>query len=236
MATQLPIWQGSTTEAATIEREMAALADAYKHAKIGQTEYWQRHDDLAARLYALRRAQAQHQMTAQQAYQAMTQIVSSSPLTISAVGNGTITMSSLAVIPRLLQPLHTEDAFGEVLAWRCWRLDHMPILTSTYKIDYIWMPGAVNEAKDVDDGGQIGFHAWKEKVGAIRYSMECGNTVIIGRVKLWGDIIHHERGYRAQFAKIVSLDTMTWALGKPHDHTLLADLRAHYGLTPEASK
>lgn len=51
----------------------------------------------------------------------------------------------------------------------------------------------------------VGVHAWKTLDGAKEYAggiME----VVIGRVELWGEVVEHERGYRAEFAAIKSLD------------------------------
>lgn len=30
--------------------------------------------------------------------------------------------------------------------------------------------------------------------------------VVVGAIKLWGEVVEHERGYRASFAKVVSID------------------------------
>lgn len=48
-------------------------------------------------------------------------------------------------------------------------------------------------------------------------------TVVAGTVKMWGDVVEHERGYRAEFAKLNSLD----AIYGPGD---LDALREKYGL------
>jgi hypothetical protein len=34
------------------------------------------------------------------------------------------------------------------------------------------------------------------------------STLVSGTVKMWGDVVEHEKGYRAQFAKVASLDRM----------------------------
>lgn len=48
-------------------------------------------------------------------------------------------------------------------------------------------------------------------------------TFVAGTIKMWGDVIEHERGYRAEFAKLNSLDV----LYGPGD---LDTLRARYGV------
>jgi hypothetical protein len=47
--------------------------------------------------------------------------------------------------------------------------------------------------------------------------------LVFGKVKIWGEVVEHERGYRSEFAKILSLD-----YGDPE---LLARFRSIYGLT-----
>lgn len=49
-----------------------------------------------------------------------------------------------------------------------------------------------------------GIHAWRFKPWAYAYS---GGVRVLGRVKLWGQIVEHQDGYRAQYAKITWLDT-----------------------------
>lgn len=150
-----------------------------------------------------------------------------------------------------LQPLPQEDAFGEVVAWRCWALETVPFLTSTYMRNHFWLPNAVEEASEVGDQNRLGFHAWRTERQATMYTHECGSPVVIGTVKLWGDVVHHEFGYRAQFAKIRSLDHLAipfidWRnngkLGAPIDPSansfsgLLDAVRKHYGVMSEAGK
>ena len=45
---------------------------------------------------------------------------------------------------------------------------------------------------------------------------------MFGRVKLWGEVVEHEWGYRSQFARIISLD-----YGDPE---LLEKFRVIYGI------
>lgn len=55
---------------------------------------------------------------------------------------------------------------------------------------------------------------------------------VYGEVALWGDVIEHERGFRAQYAYPRRLWVAHWtrALNNPHDCTSLsADIRRNYG-------
>lgn len=47
--------------------------------------------------------------------------------------------------------------------------------------------------------------------------------MVIGKVALWGDIVEHEYGYRAEFGKVKSLDKILWG-----DYGMLRELRTKY--------
>ena len=88
------------------------------------------------------------------------------------------------------------DCYGYVEGYRYWVWDG--VLSSLTKVTY-WLPHQALEAK----GGDLieefygpGIHAYKsrpEDNGKWSWSM-------FGRVALWGKIVEHEYGYRAQFA------------------------------------
>ena len=93
---------------------------------------------------------------------------------------------------------------------------------------------------EVEDYGKAGVHAWKLKRDAIALMVEAGGGVV-GSVLLWGNVVEHERGYRAEFGKVRSLDYIDeWAIrqnGKSPlkddacyeaDAKLLAKLRENY--------
>jgi hypothetical protein len=48
------------------------------------------------------------------------------------------------------------------------------------------------------------------------------SVFVFGKVKIWGEVVEHEWGYRSEFARIVSLD-----YGDPE---LLAKFRSIYGM------
>ena len=93
---------------------------------------------------------------------------------------------------------------------------------------------------EVEDYGKAGVHAWKLKRDAIALMVEAGGGVV-GSVLLWGNVVEHERGYRAEFGKVRSLDYIDeWAIRWPGkspskddacyeaDAKLLAKLRENY--------
>lgn len=63
---------------------------------------------------------------------------------------------------------------------------------------------------------------------------------VIGTVKLWGEVIEHEWGYRSEFAEVASLDAIAAASGmgmhstsvvwRHRKHFSLAALRKEYGV------
>src|SRR6266852_5220545 len=53
--------------------------------------------------------------------------------------------------------------------------------------------------------------------------------LLLGKVKIWGEIVEHEAGYRSQFGKIVSLDYGDPELQAPEN------LRGQSGFRPSAS-
>lgn len=129
-----------------------------------------------------------------------------------------------------------EDAgitVGEIIAWRAWKVKD-GLLTSMYRDD-LWPP---DEPITGDPGGsgcventRAGVHAFTTQKGALEYAiahangsvMVNGSPVVIGRVALWGEVIEHEQGYRAEFAKVHSLDV---PLGV--DDATMARLRTLY--------
>ncbi len=136
---------------------------------------------------------------------------------------------------------------GEIIAWRHWfSFDDSQFLLSVRKVDNhypIWPPGEPMTGEP-SDYNTAGVHAWKTKRAALEYMNAC-NAGVVGRVALWGEIIEHERGYRAQYAKVVSLDYANlWGINmgknKPRekddrcramDQKSLKLLRELYGVT-----
>jgi len=86
--------------------------------------------------------------------------------------------------------------------------------------DYIWEPNKPASG-DVRRYGIYSFRdviRSREKYG---FPLSRGH-LLFGRVKLWGEVVEHESGYRSEFARIVNLD-----YGDPE---LLEKFRAIYGV------
>lgn len=96
---------------------------------------------------------------------------------------------------------YTGIRVGEITAWRTWAIVGGWLKSAS--ADVIWAPGEPMEG----DTKTHGCYAYKAKRDAIKHMVkETGGVGIVGSVALWGSVVEHEIGYRAQFAKIVSLD------------------------------
>lgn len=102
------------------------------------------------------------------------------------------------------QPLKTEAIkLGEIIAFRGWNITEGGFLKSM-SANVIWGPGEVMEGKTKSMEEHCGVYAFKTAKDFL--SQLADDMDIYGRVALWGDIIEHENGYRAQYAKIIGLD------------------------------
>ena len=98
-------------------------------------------------------------------------------------------------------------------------------LHSVHREDYVWHP-------EQPASGDVRFHGIYSFKQVIRTRDQYGypasdGPFLFGSVKIWGEIVEHEDGYRSQFARIASLD-----YGHPE---LLGKFRAIYhagGCTP----
>lgn len=84
-----------------------------------------------------------------------------------------------------------------------------------------------------------GIKTAREHVGVYAYKLardflnEHGLVLpVYGKVALWGAIIEHEKGYRAEFAKIISLEPSSAKKDDLHKRwgVTIGDLRQRYGV------
>lgn len=139
---------------------------------------------------------------------------------------------------------------GEIRAWRAWRvvgeeswLGHLPALFNPNKkpnaqlysmaVEVEWKPGDMMQG-DVRE--YMGIHAWKSEQNVMDYARLYDGTVLaIGTVDLWGEIVEHENGFRAECARISSLKTLLNSSYAPHrgfspDKKLLSRLQQQYNV------
>lgn len=123
---------------------------------------------------------------------------------------------------------HAGIRAGEIIAWRCWSLGRKNTLQSMVR-HCAWWPG-VPMTGDIDSAG---VHSWKEKMEAISYGLEWDwREVVVGSIKLWGEVDEYERGWTAEKAKIVSLDIILHgSRWEWRNNRKLRKLRAKYLLT-----
>lgn len=104
------------------------------------------------------------------------------------------------------KPLPVEVKAGEITAWRAWAVNPNGALIST-ALGTEWTPGKPMEGV-VKSHGSEGVHAWKSRYDAERYIQDHSSTeLVLGEVELWGKVIEHDTGYRAEFAAIKGI---TW--------------------------
>ena len=105
---------------------------------------------------------------------------------------------------------YNEPKYG----YRAWCLFNNR-LESMYAM-YVWESGInplatddgiFEKKKNVKNCNLVGYHSFKE-LKDVREKYDCYGTfktVVYGRIAMWGDIVEHENGYRAEYAKIVEI-------------------------------
>jgi hypothetical protein len=100
----------------------------------------------------------------------------------------------------------------EITAYRAWRVIEQTWLRtpddrlhSVYVQDYVW-PLDEPARGDVRTHGIYSFRDVIRCRGDYGYALVTPGPLLFGKVKIWGEIVEHEAGYRSEFAKIVSLD------------------------------
>lgn len=108
------------------------------------------------------------------------------------------------------KPLPQETVYGELRGWRAWSLINTPEgwrLKSTYA-GVIWPGGIVGgencqqNSAQTHTCGSSGFYAFKSKDHLFA---QLSDEHIYGEVELWGSVVEHDRGYRAECMRILSL-------------------------------
>jgi hypothetical protein len=156
-----------------------------------------------------------------------------------------------------MAPLHPiiENAgisAGEIIAHRCWRVGNDGYLYSMAMSNYRWpahepaglmlaAPSGLFAPQSLEYGA--GIHGFKDTATMETYSCywktyassvphDPVHAIVFGTVALWGDVIEHEGGYRAEFGAINSLDEYWERSGCSQERAelRLLQLRRLYGL------
>jgi hypothetical protein len=107
---------------------------------------------------------------------------------------------------------HEGIRVGEITAYRAWGVIEPTWLRkaddrlhSVYVQDYVW-PLDEPASGDVQTHG---IYSFRDVIGCradYGYALGIAGPLLFGKVKIWGEIVEHEAGYRSEFAKIVRLD------------------------------
>ena len=154
------------------------------------------------------------------------------------LGQATIGVSTTA--SPASEPLPKDDARRvDLIGWRIWRVTALGYLKAI-TAEAVYLPGqpmvSHKEIGDRQDSGS-GVHVFKDMSGAAReideYTKQARDAYAIGTVQLWGEVVEHERGYRAERAMIRSIDGVALPGKSPWDSEptkALAFLRERYGV------
>lgn len=123
---------------------------------------------------------------------------------------------------------NTGIKIGEITAYRMWNVkgDYL----ESFSRERIWAPDEPMQGVP-SDFGDDGIWAFKEKSRALEKMLKSGFCAY-GSVHLWGKIVEQTLGYRAEYAKIISLDAINSdrRISKHEEETLLKRLRERYNL------
>lgn len=136
------------------------------------------------------------------------------------------------VSPIELKPIeHGGMKLGEIIGYRVWRIVDGGYLKSC-SAETVWAPGETIEGDIGNDGHGLGVHAWKSKSLMLQYGGYHKDRCAIGSIRMWGEIVEHDRGYRSQYASILSIDDVI-ASGFPVNTCAdaLVYIRQKYGLS-----
>jgi hypothetical protein len=106
---------------------------------------------------------------------------------------------------------HDGIRVGEIIAYRAWRVIHPwwfrngdDRLHSVFIKDYVWHP----DEPAYGDVRNHGVYSFRNVIQSREeYCYYVGTEpLLFGKVKIWGEIVEHQWGYRSEFGKIVSLD------------------------------
>jgi hypothetical protein len=107
---------------------------------------------------------------------------------------------------------HEGIRVGEIIAYRAWRVigpgwlqRRDDRLHSILMSDYVWHPDEPASG-DVRTHGIYSFRNVIKSTADYGYDSAVRGPFLFGKIKIWGEIVEHEAGYRSEFAKIVSLD------------------------------
>jgi hypothetical protein len=122
------------------------------------------------------------------------------------------------------KPLPVSDIIvGEIIAWRGWKIRNGYL--SSFSQNTVWPPKEPVTGKVGSGEHDAGVYAFKDRRKLFDFLGGESQHMVWGSVALWGDVVEHELGYRAENAAIRSLDG--WY---PNSSADLSELRRTYGV------
>lgn len=135
---------------------------------------------------------------------------------------------------------------GEIIGHRFWRIHHEVELESI-ATNYIWKPDTIIEG---DIERNYGFSGIKGGIYSFRKdSLELAKNIknfdresvvmlcqhigiAYGTISMWGEVVEHESGYRAQFARVKSIEKVwaSWPVTIYQSEELKTILKCKYGV------
>jgi hypothetical protein len=125
-------------------------------------------------------------------------------------------------------PKYEGVRIGEIVAYRCWPIKN-GFLWST-AAGRAWVPGEPMKAGENHIRDGLGVYAFKGMSTCIEeFGCECFNQgVAFGTIYIWGEIVEHELGYRAEYATIRSIDFVRQVPSHNWHPLYVEDLRKLY--------
>ena len=91
--------------------------------------------------------------------------------------------------------LPMQTTFGEIIAWRAWKFSNGKLVSPYTK--NVWEPQKAFEANANPWTTNAGIFAHKRPEHVLEQE---NDWTVVGTALLWGDVVEHEDGYRAEFA------------------------------------
>jgi len=121
---------------------------------------------------------------------------------------------------------------GEIVGHRIWRADKWGFLKSM-AMSTIWPPDEpLHCSEELNAWNGCGVHAFKRQTDVLtEYGLSGGDYDIraVGQVLLWGTVIEHENGYRAEWGRVLTINHLL-GLRRWQEKLLLKSIRRRYGL------
>lgn len=132
-----------------------------------------------------------------------------------------------SLYPSATTPIkHEGIRLGAVTGWRIWIVGNDLTLRSV-TVDVWWQPGEVMNG----DVSAYGVYAFKTREqNYTEHLITAGQIVVLGTVAMWGEIVEHEDGYRAEHARITSLVEVGGADSLRDANIILNSLQIKYDM------